>query len=318
MKISDLFDVQYGINLELVNCQVTQYKDEDGVNFVTRTATNNGVAAKVKFIEEKKPHPAGVLTCAGGGSVCSTFVQKEPFYSGRDLYVLTPKADLSLNEKLYYCMCIQNNAYRYNYGRQANKTLKDIEIPESAPAWLSNFTVHPIKTNNVSKKYEINSTSWSEFQIQDIFQVKYGINMELINCEIEEDDSIDAVNFVARTSSNNGVVAKVKRIDGIRPQAAGVLTCAGGGSVLSTFIQNREFYSGRDLYLLIPKYEMSIYAKLFCRTIIEANKYRFSYGRQANKSIPTLKIKLPVKNDGTPDFNYMENYIKSLPYGDRI
>lgn len=25
------------------------------------------------------------------------------------------------NEKLFYCMCIQKNAYRYSYGRQENK-----------------------------------------------------------------------------------------------------------------------------------------------------------------------------------------------------
>lgn len=315
MKISDLFNLHQGNGFELYNMNSIK---KTNINFVSRTAQNNGVVAEVEKVGNIAPFPAGFITVALGGSVLSTFVQTKPFYTAFHVMVLEPKRMMSLNEKLFYCMCIENNAYRYSYGRQANKTLKDIEVPESAPAWLSNFTVNPIKTDNVSKKYKINNTSWSEFEIQDIFQVKYGINMELINCEIEEDDSIDAVNFVARTSSNNGVVAKVKRIDGIRPQAAGILTCAGGGSVLSTFIQNREFYSGRDLYLLIPKYEMSIYAKLFCRTIIEANKYRFSYGRQANKSIPTLKIKLPVKNDETPDFNYMENYIKSLPYSDRI
>ena len=63
---------------------------------------------------------------------------------------------------------------------------------------------------------------------------------------------------------------------------------------------------------------MSIYSKLFCCTVIEANKYRFSYGRQANKTLPSLRLKLPAKKDGTPDFEHMENYIKSLPYSDRI
>ena len=48
MKISELFDVQYGINLELVNCQLTNADDPEGVNFVARTANNNGVVARVK------------------------------------------------------------------------------------------------------------------------------------------------------------------------------------------------------------------------------------------------------------------------------
>lgn len=29
-------------------------------------------------------------------------------------------------------------------------------------------------------------------------------------------------------------------------------------------------------------------------------------------------IKLPAKEDGTPDFEYMEEYIRTLPYSDRI
>lgn len=29
-------------------------------------------------------------------------------------------------------------------------------------------------------------------------------------------------------------------------------------------------------------------------------------------------IKLPVNENDNPDWNYMENYIKSLPYGDRL
>ena len=33
--------------------------------------------------------------------------------------------------------------------------------------------------------------------------------------------------------------------------------------------------------------------------------------------IKSTKIKLPTK-DNKPNWEYMENYIKSLPYGDRI
>ena len=161
--------------------------------------------------------------------------------------------------------------------------------------------------------------NWKEYEIRELFDVKYGINLELINCEQQRDwIEGETVSFVARTENDNGVVAYVKKIDGKTPQPAGLLTCAGGGSVLSTFVQRKAFYSGRDLYLLIPKYKMSIYSKLFCCTVIEANKYRFSYGRQANKTLPTLLIKLPAQKDGSPDFDFMEQYIKSLQYSNRI
>lgn len=134
VKVSSLFGVHYGSNLELNRLTL----DSGGVNFVSRTANNNGVSAKVQRIPGLAPIKSGVLTVAGGGSVLETFVQPEPFYSGRDLYYLDPKIEMTLQQKLFYCMCIRKNKYRFNYGRQANRTLKDLFIPDVSeiPEWL--------------------------------------------------------------------------------------------------------------------------------------------------------------------------------------
>lgn len=134
LKVSDLFDVKYGVNLELNAIE----KTENGINFVSRTAKNNGVSARVARLPNVEPIPAGTISVAGGGSVMESFLQTEPYYSGRDLYYLTPKVELSDQEKLYYCTCLRANKYRYNYGRQANRTLKDILIPskDEIPNWV--------------------------------------------------------------------------------------------------------------------------------------------------------------------------------------
>ncbi len=134
LKVSDLFDVKYGVNLELNAIE----KTENGINFVSRTAKNNGVSARVARLPNIEPIPAGTISVAGGGSVMESFLQTEPYYSGRDLYYLTPKVELSDQEKLYYCTCLRANKYRYNYGRQANRTLKDILIPskDEIPNWV--------------------------------------------------------------------------------------------------------------------------------------------------------------------------------------
>lgn len=135
VKVSDLFDVVYGSNLELNALEL----DPDGVNFVSRTAQNNGVSAKVKYVAGEEPIEAGVLTVAGGGSVAETFLQPEPFYSGRDLFYLRPKAPMSVEQKLFFCMCIRANKFRFNYGRQANKTLRELLIPDitEVPDWVN-------------------------------------------------------------------------------------------------------------------------------------------------------------------------------------
>ena len=52
------------------------------------------------------------------------------------------------------------------------------------------------------------------------------------------------------------------------------------------------------------------------------NKYmegRFSYGRTiGEKDMDEFIIKLPIDSDGEPDWKFMEDYIKALPYGDRL
>jgi hypothetical protein len=135
IKLDKLFEVKYGVNLELNSLSL----DPNGINFVSRTARNNGVSARVARIPTITPIEAGMLTVAGGGSVLETFVQPEPFYSGRDLYYLRPLETLTLEQKLYCCLCVRANKYRYNYGRQANRTLKDLMIPDprQAPAWVN-------------------------------------------------------------------------------------------------------------------------------------------------------------------------------------
>lgn len=135
IPLFELFSVTYGVNLEL-NRMIL---DSSGIPFVGRSDRNNGVTARVSAIEGIAPNPAGTLSVAGGGSVLATFLQFEPYYSGRDLFYLTPQVPMSDSEKLYYCACIRANRYRYSYGRQANKTLKELLIPDLQfiPSWVN-------------------------------------------------------------------------------------------------------------------------------------------------------------------------------------
>ena len=80
MKVKDIFHMEHGLNMELIN--YVQTDSNEGINFISRTSKNNGISAKIFPVKNIEPHEGGVLTCALGGSVLSTFVQEEPFYSG--------------------------------------------------------------------------------------------------------------------------------------------------------------------------------------------------------------------------------------------
>ena len=54
---------------------------------------------------------------------------------------------------------------------------------------------------------------------------------------------------------------------------------------------------------------------MFISTVISNEKYRYNYGRKWDKAaMLETNIKLPVKDDSNPDWEFMENYIKSRPY----
>jgi hypothetical protein len=46
---------------------------------------------------------------------------------------------MSVEQKLFFCMCIRANKFRFNYGRQANKTLRELPIPDitEVPDWVN-------------------------------------------------------------------------------------------------------------------------------------------------------------------------------------
>jgi hypothetical protein len=312
MKVKELFAVKYGVNLELMMLETVPANDNDGVNFVARTAENNGVVARVRRIQGLMPQSAGVLSCASGGSVLSTFVQTEPFYSGRDLYTLTPKKEMSLQEKLYWCMCIKANAYKYTYGRQANKTLKEIELPDIVPEWVHTMSVTPVTTENIGKHLPLDNTvNWQEFELGQLFDFVKGKRLT------KEDMLEGNTNYLGAISENNGIR---QLIDAPAIFKKNCITVNYNGSVGEAFYQSAPFWATDDVNVLYPHgWVLNKYIALFITTVIKADRYKFSYGRKwTMEKMKKSSIKLPVTTQGLPDFDYMEQYIKSLPFSDRI
>jgi hypothetical protein len=312
MKIKDLFTVKYGVNLELMTLEVLPSNDKNGVNFVARTSENNGVVARVRKVDGIEPQPAGILSCAGGGSVLSTFVQTEPFYSGRDLYTLTPKKEMTLQEKLYYCMCIKANAYRHSYGRQANKTLRDVDLPDNIPEWVNNVSIFPYTTTNANSALRLRDiVKWGEFTLGELFYFVKGKRLT------KEDMLEGNTNYLGAISENNGIR---QLIDAPAIFKENCITVNYNGSVGEAFYQPAPFWATDDVNVMYANgWTLNKYIALFIATVIKANRYKFSYGRKWTiEKMKQSVIKLPVTAEGLPDFDYMEQYIKSLPYSDRI
>ena len=84
------------------------------------------------------------------------------------------------------------------------------------------------------------------------------------------------------------------------------------------FYQDKDFLPGVKLYTLRNDNLNELNAMFIC-TLLNVNGYKYSYGRaRILEKIKQETILLPVDSNGRPDYAFMSNYIKSLPYGDRI
>lgn len=84
-------------------------------------------------------------------------------------------------------------------------------------------------------------------KLNEVFDIRYGHSLELNRMTLT--DSERGIAFVSRKARDNGVSAFVKPVKGLPPAIAGELTVAlgGQGGALSTFLQERPFYTGRDV-----------------------------------------------------------------------
>lgn len=327
VKVSDLFNVIYGVNLELVNLTQCKSTDKNAVPFVSRTENNNGVSAYVEMELDVEPNPAHTLSVAGGGSVLSTFYQSFPYYSGRDLYVLVPKEKMSVIEMLFYAKCISANKYKYNYGRQANKTLKNILIPSQIPEELKSklTTYHKELEESISQKpltrekIKLEVDKWESFIIGKLFKVTLGSPVHSIEIEeIVAEKSNKNIPYVTRTATNNGVELFIENNVLIEEKINLANCITVGAEGFKAFFQPLNFINGNKINI-IRHNKLNKYVALFISTLLNLEiEKKFNYGRGATKErISQLSIKLPSKN-GNPDFDFMENYIKSLSYSSSL
>ncbi len=162
----------------------------------------------------------------------------------------------------------------------------------------------------------IESGIWQDYRIGDLFDVG------LSNGDIKADDVDEGdIALISAGETANGVVkhisaggdGKAEMFDGNK------ITVDMFGN---SYYQPDPFYAvshGRVNVLTAQKFTLNKYIGLFIATLIMNEQYRYSYGRAVYSNVAAdMTIKLPVTPDGSPDWQFMEDYIKSLPYGDRL
>ena len=166
------------------------------------------------------------------------------------------------------------------------------------------------------KPIKINTQNWKEFKIGDFFVIKRGKRIVRDRDYFMQPTEEYKYNVITSTKQNNSVDGYYHSFNCL----ANSIVCGGEAGGMFTTYQPTECWVMDRARIFIPKNGVIInkYTALFLATIFGQNQYKYSYGRTPNPSgIETTIIKLPIKNN-SPDWSYMEKYIKSLLYGDRI
>lgn len=316
MRIDEIFEVRYGHSLELNRLKPAT--SADGYPFISRKMGDNGVSAYVFEVPGVKPNPKGELTCAlSGNGVLSTFIQERPYYTAFHVACLRPKLNLSKSELLYYCACIKANRYRYSYGRQANRTLRDLLVPSPAdiPSWVEKINLLQFdgsdKPVTTGRKPNLNVSLWREFKLSELFYLRKG--KRLTKAKMVS----GFTPFIGAIDNNNGVtsfVAQEALHDGNT-----ISVNYNGNGVAEAFYQPVPYRCSDDVNVLYPNFTLTPLVAMFLATVIRQEKYRFNYGRKWHlERMAQSQIRLPTTTKGRPDWALMEIYIKTLPFSSQV
>lgn len=255
--------------------------------------------------------------------------------------------ELNRYNGLFISTILCKERFRYSFGRKWKKFVNDtiIKLPAISnddgtcvPDWqfmedyIKSLHYKPLTTKNLQSNFCFNVTNWKFFKVGNLFKI------DLSKGDIKADDSIDGdIPLVSSGETNNGIVKYIDK------EGDGKAEIFEGNKITvdmfgNAFYQSEKFYAvshGR-VNILSSKFELNKFIGIFIATIIKNEQFKYSYGRAVYSNVVAdMIIKLPIKHnlDGTPfidtnktyseegyvpDWQFMEEYIKSLPYGDRI
>lgn len=134
--------------------------------------------------------------------------------------------------------------------------------------------------------------------LSDLFHVKYGNKLDMN--KMTPSSKHDGIAFVGRVGGlggKSGIAGYVEPIAGLEVYPSGYMTVALGGSrLLSTYVQQRAFYTAQNVAVLQPcDPEMPLTHRLYYAMCIKANDFRYSaFGREANRTLSSLAMPAEV------------------------
>lgn len=320
-KITDIFVIEKGERLTEAD------RINGDIPLITASSYNNGITCFIdkNTFKDKKKLFMNKITIDMFGNI---FYHKYQYFSDDNVHTLVFNDELNTKFNDYICIflvtILRKISSKYGFGRQLRVHRLNNEIislpvnDQGQPSWdlISQFVYNKSKNIVYNKpviypknRIELNSVQWQEFKVSDLFDV---VGTKTTPKLALEEYGYGEYPYVTTRASNNG-------IDGFYDyytEEGNVLTID-SATIGHTTYQELNFSASDHVEKLTPVCgeRFNEYIALFIKTILNKEQYRYGYGRKFNQTrIKETIVNIPVIGKDEPDWQFMENYMKSLPY----
>jgi len=299
--------------------------------YITRTDRNNGVDS---LVCEQKAYITDAGNCLTIGLDTQTaFYQPAKFYTGQNIQILRNDKLNDINAK-FVLPLLKNLLTIFNWGSSGatltrlrrSKILLPIDC-DNNPDWqfmedyvcereqiqLIEYFAHADRVlyeiGEIENVLPLKEKEWKPFVLSSVFTLETGKSKGLNHLT----QTHNGVSYLGATNRNNGVICYVKPNDKLIQQGNGIAFIRNGeGSIGYSVYKAEPFIASSDLTIGYSN-KLNRYTGLFITTIADTvrGKYSFNYKR-SEKRLSKEFLQLPTDNDGEPDWEYMENYAKSI------
>lgn len=336
--IEDIAEIKSGVRL-------TKADMTPGVKpFIGSTDSNNGITSFVS--DSNRSEDSNVLGVNYNGSVVENFYHPYTAIFSDDVKRLSLK---NITGNKYHYLALKNSIlkqkskYQYSYKfNEKRLSRQKVMLPigdDGVPSWqlMESHTkalmdkkkaeyidfCHKELAKLKPKKIEKLEKKWHEFFIggkDGLFHISStssGIDKNKLNTggKNEEDSNVP---YITRTDERNGINLFVpeSQEEKYKTNDGGVITI--GLDTQTVFYQPHTFFTGQNIQVLHHK-RLDKWSSLFLIPLLKKQMDKFNWGGNGATlgRLSRTKIMLPTKVDGSPDFEYMGQYMMNLEYRKR-
>lgn len=325
-KVFKAFGEDGLFQIKATSSGVDAIKLKDGLDktipYISRSANNNGI---VDFIDDSNREfgidERGNITI--GLDTQTAFYQPHEFVTGQNIHIVSgDKINRYTAQFLVVILRNQMNA-KFNWGGNGAtlgrlKRLK-IMLPvnssgqpdyefmeqyvserESTECWKSICGTY--QSQDVP---DLSEKEWGKYRFDEIFEIRPGKRLENRNKILGD------IPFVGASDSNNGITGFVGNVN--ESLDSNTLGVSYNGAPCIAFHHPYECIFTDDVkHLHLKDHDDNEYVHLFLATVVGMQRVKYSYGYKFNEQrMKKQIIMLPMTDDGGPDYEYMENFVRS-------